>query len=154
MKIERLILVFFIANFFPSGSFAEGNIKWQNFHGANAENGRLYKTEGTTGGASSQPILDAYQDGYIMFKAKKMSQYLAVGLSHTDPNIHWESIKYGFYFGDGDASICENGDGVAKIYAAPSDDIYKIQRVGNTIQYIWNDELVREVNCDNSLSLL
>ncbi|MCH2196977.1 RHS repeat-associated core domain-containing protein [Kordia sp.] len=94
-------------------------------------------------------------DGKITFKINSASgNYVIVGLSDPSDNIttpSFTNMKYGIYAGNGSFYILENGDFIRNpdntyvryAMGLNTSDVLSVERVGNTVYYKRNDEVLR-----------
>ncbi|WP_298760646.1 DUF6443 domain-containing protein [uncultured Psychroserpens sp.] len=81
------------------------------------------------------------EDGYLSFTTMDSNKGFMAGLSYTDPNLGFSSIKYAIYITyGGDVKIYESGvDEGIKTTHVPG-DVFTVERIGATIYYYKNGE--------------
>lgn len=84
-------------------------------------------------------------DGYFAFKFGQNNDWAAAGLSFVDSDYTVDSIGYGFEAISGTAQfrIVEPGIRTATTSAYTTADVFRVQRVGNKIQFFQNDYLLK-----------
>ncbi|MEM6720933.1 MAG: RHS repeat-associated core domain-containing protein [Bacteroidota bacterium] len=94
-------------------------------------------------------------DGKMTFKINStIGNYVIVGLSNPQDNITttaYTDMKYGIYAGNGSFYILENGDFVRNpdntyvkfATGLTTSDVFTVERIGNTVYYKRNDEVIR-----------
>ncbi len=95
-----------------------------------------------TGASSLETILG---DGRVSATVTPANRYQLIGLSESDPDPSFASVKYGWYTrGDSLSTlIYELGSQKFNLgFQAAAGDILEVERVGNTIRYLRNGALV------------
>jgi RHS repeat-associated protein len=131
------------------------NPLWQNVVGTTVTSNGLIKTASNgwgNAGASSIEILPANTDGWLEVTMSETTLNRMVGLSDQDTDQNTTSMDFAIYQQQPNYYVYENGVYKKNIYE-PSNpnansnkvrvgDVMRIQRVGSSIKYYWNDFLV------------
>jgi RHS repeat-associated protein len=155
MKIKIFVQVLLLLMGFQI-AFSQNNVHWTNLVGVQQDGLSVVNTSSGVGGASSTNILNSNQDGYIQFKESDISsQGIEIGLSYEDINTDQGTINFGFWINNGAIMIIQNNN-IFNYFASwgNENDIFKIQRVNGAIQYLWNDNVVQESECNPNSTMI
>ena len=96
---------------------------------------------GWNGGASS--INTVLNNGYLQFTANETNTLRAIGLSNSDANLNYTSIRYCFYLASSGAlQIYENGTGRGTFGTYATGDVLKIAAENGIVKYYRNNTLI------------
>ena len=136
------------------------NVQWNDIVGATYTNGEFTKTavDGWgNGGAFSEDVLEANQDGFVLYSKEVLGGEWDVtfGLSAENTDDHYNTIDYGFLVAEPHlVSIYENG---VRSYFDHGDiqkgQTLSIHREGSNIIYKKDDEILKITPTDPSLEL-
>ena|GEM_PF-1480826 len=117
--------------------------------------GRLTKTAGSgwLAGGNSQNIIPFNTDGWLEFVATVDATY-EIGFGNDVRSFVHDEFKYGLalFHGANSLNYYEGAAGSSFGSYFPG-DIVRIERVGGTIKYYRNEQLMRSVNTDSKLEL-
>lgn len=106
---------------------------------------------GNSGFASSKVI---QRDGYVEWRVSSTNKYFMVGLSSDNPNANYTTIDYALYMRAGELRVYESGSNKGTFGTYQTDDIFRIERYGDTVRYLHNNELVYTSTVTNTQSLM
>jgi len=124
-------------------------LQWKDVSNVDIAVGTIKKAaSGTTwsAGAASVEMLPASQDGWVEFTIPANNASLMVGLSETNPDAVWNTIKYALYLtGSGTVQVRLSGSstdflGTGQTYAAG--DVFRIERLQGNINFYRNGTLL------------
>lgn len=99
---------------------------------------------GWNAGAAANNVLLGSTDGDVAVEITPATTgRFMFGLSDYDTNVNYTSIDYAIYYFGGSMLVYENGTYRGSMPAAQVGDVYRVQRVGTTINYIRNGAVVR-----------
>jgi len=100
-----------------------------------------------TAGAASYNVLPAGADGWVEFTFTTDPGTYVVGLSQFNRTVTNSSVEYGFYINSVSniANVYETGVTRVSLAAPKSGNVYRIERVGNTISYYLNGQFLRSL---------
>jgi RHS repeat-associated protein len=119
--------------------------KWQNIVGLTATDISLVWASGASGwkaGASSVQKIPANSNGGIEWVVND-AKYKVVGLSDQDIDVSMNSIDYGIYLLYTTAYIIENGNTIGIPGGYVIGDVFRIERIDNSIKYFKNNILIK-----------
>jgi RHS repeat-associated protein len=135
------------------------DVTWKDLVGSTVDGNRVVKTAagntwGTSGAASVQQI-PANTDGWIEWTALEKSTYRVIGLSNQNIDTQPTTIQYGLYL-RGDATLYKyEGTTSTQLsggYAVG--DVFRIERVGSTINYKKNNAIISTSTVSPSITLM
>lgn len=137
-------------------------VSWTDFYKAEESGDTLMRdgTAGDYGGAVSENRLVAKKDGFVFYHESSDSytdneNYIRVfGLSEVNTDATWQTIDYAFYLTNNQLSIYENGVSQLSAIDYNENDIFQIQRLQDSILYMWNDSVLRTTYTDKSKELM
>lgn len=134
-------------------------ITWTDLVGVQADsNGTLTKTNQTNwwnSGAASVNVLPPNENGWIETEVKETNTNRMFGLSYSNPNETWNSIRYNIYLRSGGGiNIYENGSNKGSYGTYKVGDKMRIERKSNTINYIKNGNTIYSSPTDPTKSLI
>lgn len=125
-------------------------VGWETVEGAYRDiaTQKLTKTAPTgwgNAGAASANKLHANEDGHMGLKIASLplGRYM-IGLSNEDVDNGFGSIDHAFYVNGTNILIYENGAHKLSAGAMTVGDVYRIERIGNSINYYRNDTLLTQ----------
>ena len=93
---------------------------------------------GTAGVSTQNGILE---DGYVSFTTVDINKAFMAGLSYTDPNVGYPSIKYAINItSGGNVGIYESGSNKGFKTTHVPGDVFTVERRGTTVYYYKNGE--------------
>ena len=159
MKNLTLSILFFFTLFSLNLYGQPYDVVWTDLIGLTANGNDLNKTTVNgwdNGGAASENILATGQDGWVEITASEKTTNRMFGLSETNLDAHYNTIKYLFYLAEpGNLYIYENGvfnNAVSGGYN--TGDILRIERINNTILFKKNSSLVYTSTIPSTTSLI
>jgi RHS repeat-associated protein len=117
--------------------------------------GRTSGSAGWTAGASSSQTIPASTDGWLEARSPQTNSPVMIGLSDQDVNVNYTSIDYALYFySNGAIYVYESGSnrGIVGTYTAK--DVFRIERIGQTIVYKKNQRVIYTSGVPSTSSLL
>ncbi|WP_159453593.1 DUF6443 domain-containing protein [Ohtaekwangia koreensis] len=118
-------------------------ITWKDMVAARRMGNRIDKTDldGWTSGGASVEILPANTDGWMEFTTSATNKALMIGLSETNANANWGTIKYALYLTNtAKVEVRESGSAnlltISPTYAAG--DLFRIERKDGKIKFYRN----------------
>lgn len=132
-------------------------VQWSNLTGVAVNGNTIQKTDvgGWNAGAFSTNIIPAGTDGWLEFKAPfdNVGTYKLIGLSDQDVDVNYTTIDHGFYL-QSSLYVYENGTNKINLGAFSPGEILRIERVGTSILYKRNGNVVytSAVTSTNALS--
>ena len=111
-------------------------LTWTKMVGVTANGNSITKTAVTgwgNGGASSLQTISG--DGYIDFGGTQTNTYRMIGLSNSDVNANYNTIKYAIYLGYGYFYVYENGVNRGRFSTYTTSDRFQVERQGTVIRY-------------------
>ncbi|WP_348710914.1 DUF6443 domain-containing protein [Tenacibaculum sp. 190524A05c] len=122
--------------------------------GLSIVNNTITKTgsQGWSHGLATQGNISG--DGYLEFIPDTQGKYFMAGLSTTNTNAHYGSINYAIYIRSTDVYIYESyaSKGLKESYK--QGDVFRVERIGNTIYYKKNGETFYTSEAKSTGSLL
>ncbi|HEY9008473.1 MAG TPA: DUF6443 domain-containing protein [Ohtaekwangia sp.] len=120
-------------------------ISWKDIVAARRLGNRIDKTSvdgwGNSGGASVE-MLPAGQDGWFEFSTSANNKALVVGLSETNVDANWTTIKYALYLTSlGKLEVRESGGTTNLMSSSPAytaGDVFRIERKQGRIYFYQN----------------
>ncbi|MTI25798.1 leucine-rich repeat domain-containing protein, partial [Fulvivirga kasyanovii] len=122
-------------------------VQWTDLEGVQVDvEGNLEKIEvdgwGNAGAASTQGLAEG-SDGWVEFQVFDRTKGYMVGLSAENIDSHWFSQRYSIFInGTGKYSIHEGGIGRIELGEYLIGDVFRIERSGQTIRYLRNNQVV------------
>ncbi|RSC92196.1 DUF6443 domain-containing protein [Tenacibaculum singaporense] len=109
--------------------------------GISISNDIITKTGGS-GWAEGFATLGSIQaDGYVEFTPTQLNKYYMAGLSATNTNAHYNTIKYAIYIRDTyKVHIYEQGSSKGQKTTYKEGDVFRVERIGSEIHYKKNGE--------------
>lgn len=92
---------------------------------------------GNAGGASNNK-LDTLENGWVDCKINSLNTEFAFGLSNTNPDADFNSIKYAVMVDSGQINVYNLGALIGNYGSAAVDDSIRIERIGNILFYTKN----------------
>lgn len=121
-------------------------VLWQDVVGATVSENVITKTEASgwgNSGAFSQNNIGANEDGWVEFKIPfKGGLYTMVGLAEPNVDVHYASIDYAFYINGSSLQVYESGFSRINLGACQAGELLKIERIGSTVYYKRNGQIV------------
>lgn len=103
------------------------------------EGNRIIRTYDDNWNSGIATVKEIDGNGYIEWKFPNLEQRVMVGLSPTNVNQSYNTIKYAIYGRDNEVKVYENGVHKGTFGTFVSTDIFKIERVGSAIHYKKNN---------------
>ncbi|WP_299606816.1 hypothetical protein [uncultured Aquimarina sp.] len=159
LKQKHQGFAFLIVCFFAQCAILYGqkSITWVNKKNVTVKNKYISKFEGGLlwdAGATSNKVLGLNSDGWMTAVLQKPKQSKIIGLTKVTKIANWEKVTYGIRFKSGKAIIVEGDKVVLETgRKCKKGDIVKIEKVGATISYKINDELLYTSKKDVSHNL-
>jgi hypothetical protein len=128
---------------------------WKNLVGASANGSTLTKTtaDGWNSGAASTQTISG--NGKVEFKAGQANKSLMCGLSETNPDAHYRTIKYALYaHNSGSLYIFEMGESKGIVGTYTTSDTLSVERTSGVIRYKKNGTLLYTSATQSNASLL
>lgn len=147
-KTKHLAFAFLIVFFLAKCTILYGqkSITWINKKNVTVKNKYISKFDGGLlwdAGATSNKVLALNSDGWMTAVLQKPKQSKIIGLTKVAKIDNWETVTYGIRFKSGKAIIVEGDKVVLETgRKCKKGDIVKIEKVGTTISYKINDELL------------
>ncbi|MEL7005512.1 MAG: hypothetical protein AAFN93_22685, partial [Bacteroidota bacterium] len=119
-------------------------VTWANLTNVTSNGNSLTKSSpnGWTSGASAN-FLSPYENGWVEMTASETDKVRVFGISATDVNNEYETIGYGIYLrSNGMIRIFESGVKIGDFGFYKTGDKFKLDRVGATIYYKKNDQIL------------
>ncbi len=79
-------------------------------------------------------------DGYVEFEFMETNKYVMVGLSPSNTNASFNTIKYAIYNRLGVLKIYESGTDKGSFGTLQVGDVFRVERIGSTVYYKKNGE--------------
>ncbi|GAA0726864.1 hypothetical protein GCM10009430_34350 [Aquimarina litoralis] len=158
-KTKHLGFAFLIVLFLAQCTILYGQkpITWVNKKNVTVKNKYISKFQGGLlwdAGATSNKVLALNSDGWMTAVLQKPKQSKIIGLTKVAKIANWETVTYGIRFKSGKAIIVEGDKVVLETgRKCKKGDIVKIEKVGTTISYKINDELLYTSKKDVSHNL-
>jgi hypothetical protein len=135
------------------------DVVWTDLEGVTADGNNLTKFESkefSTGAAASLNVLEANQNGIVIYEIEDLDYTRVVGLAHENVlGKSYFTTDYAFFLTvKGTISIFESGKYIGDFGMYNPGDKIKIQRKANLIRYKKNKEILREIETDPSKSLI
>ncbi|MBL0741392.1 RHS repeat-associated core domain-containing protein [Chryseolinea lacunae] len=128
-------------------------IQWTNVVGITVSaNQSLTKVgaNGWTSGAASTNLLKAGVDGSIQFTITSVTGAYMFGLSKTDKDVNFTTIDYAIAVSSGVVTIYESGTPISTGVTAAVNDVFKIVRTNNVLQYFRGATELRNLTLPNT----
>ncbi len=110
-----------------------------------------------TAGASSLNIIPANEDGWIETTAGSLTSGTMFGLSYQDTDARWNTIDFNFYlteYGGGSIRIYNRSTLKKQIQKFSPNDLVRVERIGSTINYKLNNDVIYSQSCDPTKELI
>jgi RHS repeat-associated protein len=123
-----------------------------------ATDGVISRTSGSAGwnaGAASSQVIPASSDGWLEARSPQVNNRMMIGLSDQDVGVNYSNIDYAIYFySNGSFYVYESGSsrGIFGTYTAK--DVFRIERIGQTIVYKKNQRVFYTSGVPSTSSLL
>jgi RHS repeat-associated protein len=123
-----------------------------------ATDGVISRTSGSAGwnaGAASSQVIPASSDGWLEARSPQVNNRMMIGLSAQNIGVNYSSIDYAIYFyTNGSFYVYESGSsrGIFGTYTA--EDVFRIERIGQTIVYKKNQLVFYTSGVPSTSSLL
>ncbi|MCB9230506.1 MAG: T9SS type A sorting domain-containing protein [Bacteroidia bacterium] len=124
-------------------------VVWEGFVGSAAIADTLFRTVpgggswGTSGARSDNKLL-GNNDGLMLHYVSETNKYYYVGLSDQDTDASQTTLDYSFFNAKGSLRIREEAGNFTQIFGAVNiGDLLKIERVGSSVNYYQNGNLLR-----------
>lgn len=130
---------------------------WKDLIGINQTGNTLTKTAPTgwgNAGAASCDKLNGMENGWISYRINNLSNKIAFGLSNTNPNANFESIKYAVMLDAGQLAVYNNGQLMGNFGAFAINDSIHIERIANMLFYTKNKIVFFNQEVDVKQSLI
>ncbi len=96
-----------------------------------------------------------FGDGYIEFTPDQSNKSVMVGLSASNTNANYNTIKYAIYArANGEVRVYENGSNKGTFSTYIAGDVLRVERVGNTVFYKKNGSTIYTSSVTSSGSLI
>lgn len=158
MLNSKFLFAFLLSILCYQPSFAQAfDVIWTNVSGATATGNSLTKTAASgwgNSGAASENILAVSTDGWIESTVNETNTISIFGLSTSDTNNNYFTVKYGFLKQSGNLYIYENGRNKGWVSRYSTGDKLKIERNGTTITYKINNAILYTSTVSSSSQLL
>lgn len=105
-------------------------------------------------GAASCDKLNGMENGWISFKVNNLSNNIAFGLSNTNTNADFTSIKYVVMLEAGQLKVYNQGQLMGNFGAVALNDIINIERIANMLFYTKNKVVFFNQEVDVKQSLI
>lgn len=131
-------------------------VLWKEFTGIARTGSILTKTAsagwGNAGGASHNKI-DTLENGWVDCKINNLQTIFAFGLSVTNPDAGFNSIKYAVMVDSGRLSVYNQGVLIGNYGSAALNDSIRMERIGNILFYTKNNIVFynQEINAKQPL---
>lgn len=127
----------------PEANEASYPVYWTNLQYMQVRGDSLIKTvSGWNGNASSINKLKAYQDGWLEFSVVDPGKALMVGMSDYDYDAGYGSLDYAIYINsDSTVQARENGAYKQTFQTCATGDVFRIERIGETVYYKKNEQI-------------
>lgn len=132
-------------------------ITWQNPVNVSISGNTVTKTAGGSSwnaGASSVQQLAPGQNGWIEVRVNATTTQRMFGFSAADINANYTSINYAFYLNNSTLNIYESGTQRSFSASLVVGDILSIHRIGTTVYYKRNGQVVYTSNVVSSTALI
>lgn len=107
-------------------------------------------------GAASTNELGAYEDGWVQHTVLETTTARMIGLSYDNNDPNWNTIDFNFYTKYG--SVLQIYEAGVYKYSDPSGyevgDVLAVQRLGNSINYLKNGQVIFSSTCDESQTMI
>jgi hypothetical protein len=128
------------------GKATQYSVEWQNLTNAEYNQYGLYSVGASgwnTSGAFSTNFLSSNESGEIEFSYIPNMASIIIGLSNSNPDENWYTIKYGIMFGIFQTTVYYRGSPVLTLPPSSSADIYKISKdLNGQVRYYKNGLLL------------
>jgi RHS repeat-associated protein len=123
-------------------------IEWTDINNltVNADNSLFKAGTGTSWNASaaSHNLLEELSDGSIEFVLGDIGNHYMVGLSHTNVDVSYNTIRYAlFIHSNGNVYIYESGASRGAFGTLTKGDVFRLSRENGQIKYYQNGQLLR-----------
>jgi len=112
-------------------------VAWTDLVGVGEPFGVLTKTAASAygnGGAASLQVIP--RDGAFEFTADTTARWRFAGLSNVNGSANYDTIDFAIWLrGDGNLEVLESGISQGRFGAYRTDDVLRVERVGNTVVY-------------------
>lgn len=117
----------------PSGPL---NVTWTNTVGVSVSGNSITKTAASGWGNSGASSTASFGgNGALDFTVTQTNVYVMCGLSNSDTDQNYASIKYGFLTNAGNIQVWESGTLRGTFSSYSAGDRFKVERVGSTVYY-------------------
>ena len=119
-------------------------------------NGTITSTAGSGWNNSGFATSTSFtKNGYIEYQLAKTGKYFMAGLSNSNTNAHYNTIKYAIYHRDGNkVYVYESGSNRGQKTTANVGDIFRVERVGIKVYYKKNGATFYTSTVNSSGALL
>ena len=159
MQIKHLqnLLLFGLLFFYSFGYTQSYDVVWTNVTNATVDGNTIIKTgnNGYNSGASSTNTLSPMTDGWVEVTVNQVNKHRFVGLASTDASLAFRDIDFSIFilsnkhFRVHEKAVYKGDFGV---YSAG--DKFRIERVGDQINYLKNDVIFYTSTTPSTSSLL
>ncbi|MDJ0644591.1 MAG: DUF6443 domain-containing protein [Flavobacteriaceae bacterium] len=95
------------------------------------------------------------KNGYVEYQLAKTGKYFMAGLSNSNTNAHYNTIKYAIYHRDGNkVYVYESGSNRGQKTTANVGDIFRVERIGTKVYYKKNGNTFYTSTVNSSGALL
>ncbi len=119
------------------------------------DDGVIQKTIGNGWNAGLATANTITGDGYVEYTPLQKDKALMVGLSPSNANASYTSIRYAIYnLSNGSVRVYENGSNKGDRTTYVAGDVFRVERKGSTVRYLKNGEVFYTSGLSSSGSLL
>ena len=118
------------------------------------EGNRLTKLPYTSWNSGLATVKMISANGYAQWQFSSTENRSMVGLSPTNSGYSYNTIKYAIYANGGNIYVYEQGSSKGNFGAFNANDVFKVERTGNTIQYKKNNTTFYTSSVSSSGNLL
>jgi hypothetical protein len=118
---------------------------WKDIVGISVAGKKITKTLASTSwnaGAASIEKLPAGQDGWLEVTVSEITTNRMIGLSDVNVDANYNSIDYALYIASGQFRIYEGGTLKLTLSGAATNQVLRIERIGDIIKYLRNGVIV------------
>ena len=130
---------------------------WKDLTGITQTGNTLTKTAPTewgNAGAASCDKLNGMENGWISYQVSNLSNKIAFGLSNSNTNASFESIKYAVMLDAGQLAVYNNGQLMGNFGTLAINDSIHIERIANMLFYTKNKIVFFNQEVDVKQSLI
>ncbi len=137
---------------------ATNTVVWSDIVGVSESGAILSKTSSLAGwnaGSASSKVLNPNVDGWVETTVLETNTQRFMGLSILNRDESYSTINYSIYFqSNGTFNVHENGSDRGSFGAYGSGEVFRVERVGNEIQYKRDGVVFRTVQTGPNAPLL